>query len=164
MDSKVTSTNNKVATIETNLSGITQRVSSTESTVSSHTTQLGTVDSRINTAKNAAISTAASDATTNANNAQNKALADAKSFTSGQITTVNETINNRYSELKSTTDSITQKVSATETKVNSVTASFNNLQVGGRNLAQRTSNAYSAAYSSFDGGTNKCPSLATVVI
>lgn len=138
VQTQVTTTNNKVASIETNLNGITQRVSSTESTISTHTTQLGTVDSRINTAKNAAISAAATDATSKANNAQSKALADAKSYTNGQITTVNKTITDKVAEIKTTTDSITQRVSSAETKVNTVTANFNNLQVGGTNLATET--------------------------
>ena len=138
VQTQVTTTNNKVASIETNLNGITQRVSSTESTISTHTTQLGTVDNRINTAKNAAISAAATDATSKANNAQSKALADAKSYTNGQITTVNKTITDKVAEIKTTTDSITQRVSSAETKVNTVTANFNNLQVGGTNLATET--------------------------
>lgn len=123
VDSKVTTTNNKVATIETNLSSITQRVSSTESTVSTHTTQLGTVDSRINTAKNSAISTAASDATSKANNA----LTNAKSYTDGQITTVNQTITNKVAEIKTTTDSIAQRVSSTESKVTTINGNITNL-------------------------------------
>ena len=163
VQTQVTTTSNKVATIETNLNSITQRISSTESTVSTHTSQLTTVDSRINTAKNSAISTAASDATTKANNAQSKALADAKSYTNGQITTVNKTITDKVAEIKTTTDSITQRVSSAETKVNTVTANFNNLQVGGRNLAQLTSNSYSSAYTNFTGVTNTCPSLAKVL-
>ena len=121
IQTQVTTTNNKVATIETNLSSITQRVSSTESTVSTHTSQLSTVDSRINTAKNSAISTAASDATNKANNA----LTSAKSYTDGQITTVNQTITNKVAEIKTTTDSITQRVSSTESKITTVTATAN---------------------------------------
>lgn len=39
----------------------------------------------------------------------------------------------------------------------------NEVQVGGRNLAQRTSNSYSSPYTSFDGGTNKSPGLANVL-
>lgn len=154
VDSKVTTTSNKVATIETNLSGITQRVSSTESTISTHTTQLGTVDSRINTAKNSAISTAASDATTKANNAQNKALADAKNYTNGQITTVTETINSRVAEIKATTDGITQKVSANETKVNTITTNFNNLQIGGRNYIVATKVGCYSSYNTINTSTS----------
>ena len=142
VQTQVTTTNNKVASIETNLNGITQRVSSTESTISTHTTQLGTVDNRINTAKNAAISTAASDATTKANNAQSKALADAKSYTNGQITTVNKTITDKVAEIKTTTDSITQRVSSTESKVNTVTTNFNNLKIGGDNILKNGNFAY----------------------
>ena len=121
VQTQITSTSNKVATIETNLNSITQRVSSTESTVSTHTTQLGTVDSRINTAKNSAISTASTDATSKANSA----LSDAKSYTNGQITTVNQTITNKVAEIKATTDSITQKVSSTESKVTTIQSQVN---------------------------------------
>lgn len=106
----VNTTNSKVATLETNLNGITQRVSSTESTVSTHTTQLGTVDNRIHNAKNSAISTAANDATTKANNAQT----NAKSYTDGKITTVNKTITDKVAEIKTTTDAITSRVSKAE--------------------------------------------------
>ena len=120
---QVTTTSNKVATIETNLSSITQRVSSTESTVSTHTSQLSTVDSRINTAKNSAISTAASDATSKANNA----LTNAKSYTDGQIITVNQTITNKVAEIKTTTDSIAQRVSSTESKVTTINGNITNL-------------------------------------
>lgn len=148
IQTQVTTTNNKVATIETNLSSITQRVSSTESTVSTHTSQLSTVDSRINTAKNSAISTAASDATNKANNA----LTSAKSYTDGQITTVNQTITNKVAEIKTTTDSITQRVSSTESKITTVTATANtakstadsanskidSLKIGSRNLFKDT--------------------------
>lgn len=128
VQTQVTTTSNKVATIETNLSSITQRVSSTESTVSTHTTQLGTVDSRINTAKNAAISAAATDATSKANNAQSKALADAKSYTNGQITTVNKTITDKVAEIKTTTDSITQRISSTESTTSTLTTKVNTAQ------------------------------------
>ena len=123
VQTQVTTTSNKVATIETNLSSITQRVSSTESTVSTHTSQLSTVDSRINTAKNSAISTAASDATSKANNA----LTNAKSYTDGQITTVNQTITNKVAEIKTTTDSIAQRVSSTESKVTTINGNITNL-------------------------------------
>lgn len=128
VQTQVTTTNNKVASIETNLNGITQRVSSTESTISTHTTQLGTVDSRINTAKNAAISAAATDATSKANNAQSKALADAKSYTNGQITTVNKTITDKVAEIKTTTDSITQRISSTESTTSTLTTKVNTAQ------------------------------------
>lgn len=177
VDSKVTTTSNKVATIETNLNSITQRVSSTESTVSTHTTQLGTVDSRINTAKTSAISTAASDATSKANAAQTNATNAAKSYTDGQISTVNKTITDKVAEIKTTTDSITSRVSKAETTLTSTTttannalstantanSNINNLQIGGRNLSQGTSNTYSNAYTNFSGGTNTCPSLGKVL-
>jgi len=51
VDTKITTTNNKVASIETNLSSITQRVSSTESTVSSINGNVSNLTSRVNTAE-----------------------------------------------------------------------------------------------------------------
>lgn len=124
VQTQIDTTSNKVATIETNLNSITQRVSSTELTVSTHTTQLGTVDSRINTAKSSAISTASSDATTKANNA----LSSAKSYTDGQITTVNQTITNKVAEIKTTTDTITSKVEIIESTTTTINGNITNLQ------------------------------------
>ena len=40
---------------------------------------------------------------------------------------------------------------------------IDNLSIGGRNLALKTSNNYSTAYSNFNGSTNICPSLAKVL-
>ena len=109
-DGKITTVNEKIAEINITTEGITQRVSSTESTVLTHTNQLNTVDNRINTAKNSAISTASADATTKANNAQT----NSNSYTDGQITTVNKTITNKVAEIKATTDGITSKVEKVE--------------------------------------------------
>lgn len=41
---------------------------------------------------------------------------------------------------------------------------FNNLEIGGRNLARKTSNEYCAAFNSFNGNDNICPSLARVYL
>ena len=123
VDNKITTTNNRVATIETDLSSITQRVSSTESTINTHTTQLGTVDSRINAAKNSAISTASTDAT----NKSNSALTSAKSYTDGQITTVNKTITDKVAEIKTTTDGITSRVSKAESNITTANNNISSL-------------------------------------
>lgn len=100
----------RTASLETSVSGITGRVSSVESTVKTHTTELGTVDSRINTAKSGAISSAATDAQKKAD----AALSNAKNYTNTQITTVNKTITDKVAEINATTDSITSRVSKTE--------------------------------------------------
>ena len=148
VDTKITTTNNKVAEIETSLSSINLKVQSTEQTVATHTTQLGQVDTKISTAKSDAISTASSDATSKANSA----LTSAKNYTDGQITTVNQTITDKAAEIKLTTDSITQRVSSTESTLSSTVITANNaltnsntantkidsLQVGGRNLLKNS--------------------------
>lgn len=104
------------AEIKLTTDSITQRVSSTESTITTHTTQLGTVDSRINTAKKSAISTASSDATTKADNA----LASAKEYTTTQITTTNK----KVAGIETNLSGITQRVSNVET---TQTATNNNV-------------------------------------
>lgn len=135
VQSQISSTSNKVALIETNLSGITQRVQSTESTMSTHTTQLSTVDSRIDSAKNSAINAAANDATNKANNA----IDSAKGYTDKQITTVNKTVTDKLAEIHVTTDAIAQRVGSTENNVSTITSNFNNLKIGGRNLIKKKS-------------------------
>lgn len=52
--------------------------------------------------------------------------------------TIDSKINNAKSEIKATTDSITNRVSKTETNVTNVTNKVNNLQVGGVNLFRNT--------------------------
>lgn len=127
VDSKVETVKNNVSQLTVDLNGITGRVSSTESTISTHTTQLGTVDSRINTAKTSAINTASTDATTKANNAKSGAVADAKSYTDGQITTVNSTINTKVAEIKATTDSITSRVASTESSISTINGNVSSI-------------------------------------
>ena len=111
-----------------NLNGITQRVSSTESTISTHTTQIGTVDGKINTAKTDAINTAATDATNKANKAKtdaistasadattkaNNALKDGKSYTDIGLKPVKDTLATHTTEISTTK----QQVSTIETNL-----------------------------------------------
>ena len=61
------------------------------------------------------------------NTAKANAINSAKSYTDGQITTVNKTITNKVSEIKSTTDSISQKVSTTESKITTINNNISGL-------------------------------------
>ncbi|NWK12981.1 hypothetical protein HXZ52_17670, partial [Clostridium cadaveris] len=121
--------------IESNLNGITQRVSSTESTVRSHTTQIGAVDGKINTAKTDAISTASADATTKANNA----LKDGKAYTDNGLAPVNKTLATHTTEISTTK----QQVSTIETNLGSITSRVSNVEnktttIDGKVKAQET--------------------------
>lgn len=71
-----------------------------------------TVTQQVNTAKTEAINTAAQDAQDKADSAE----ADANEYTDSKITTVVSTINEKVAEINVTTDAITQRVSAEETK------------------------------------------------
>ncbi|MCU7195933.1 hypothetical protein [Turicibacter sanguinis] len=97
----------------------------------------------VETKVNGAITTASNDATSKAH----KALISAKGYTDLQMTTVNQTITDKVAEIKLTTDSITQRVSTTESNLTNMTNKLNNLQIGVRNLVEnskiaQTSNAY----------------------
>lgn len=61
------------------------------------------------------------------NTAKSNAINSAKSYTDGQITTVNKTITNKVSEIKATTDSISQKVSTTESKITTINNNISGL-------------------------------------
>ena len=61
------------------------------------------------------------------NTAKSNAINSAKSYTDGQITTVNKTITNKVAEIKATTDSISQKVSTTESKITTINNNISGL-------------------------------------
>ena len=79
------------------------------------------------------------------------------------------TVNNKFDNYSTTTEmnsAITQKAGEITSSVSSTYTTktdFNNLSIGGRNLAQKTSNEFSNPYTSFDGGTNKCSSIGKVL-
>lgn len=132
---EVKTVSDKAASIESNLNGITQRVSSTESTVRSHTTQIGAVDGKINTAKTDAISTASADATTKANNA----LKDGKAYTDNGLAPVNKTLATHTTEISTTK----QQVSTIETNLGSITSRVSTVEnktttIDGKVKAQET--------------------------
>lgn len=95
---------------------------------------------KANNAKSAAISTAASDATTKANNAlssaksdattkANNALASAKSYTDAEITVVNESLTTTNQEISVMKGQIALKVEQTD-----INTAIANVAIGGRNL------------------------------
>lgn len=108
-DGQITSVSERVssqmAQIEITTNSITQRVESTESVISSHTIKLDLVDGKINGAKN--------DAITNANG-----------YTDGTVSLLTQSVNKKFSEIKLTTDSITQRVESTEQNVTTITGNL----------------------------------------
>ncbi|MGL4742268.1 MAG: phage tail spike protein, partial [Sarcina sp.] len=122
VNTEVTNTKNKVSGIEQDLDSITQRVGSVETTTVSHTASINAVDGKINTAKNQAISNAATDA----QNKANKALNDSKGYTNTEVTKVITSTNSKFAEIKTTTDSITQTVSNTNKEVETVKVNLTN--------------------------------------
>lgn len=138
----LTSTANKVTTLTNDLAGVSTRLGTAESKISQNadsiSAKVSTTDfntfkasntTAINDAKSSAISTAASDATTKANNAKsaaistaasdattkaNNALSSAKSYSDGQIKTVNAAITQTNSEISAMKGQIALKVEQTD--------------------------------------------------
>lgn len=89
--------------------------------------------------------------------------------TNVQLDQVKKDLNGKFADYSTTSemnsvikvkaDSITQEVSKTYTKQ----TDFNSLYIGGRNLARNTSSSYSFGISDFNGTTNQCFDVATVL-
>lgn len=186
----LTSTANKVTTLTNDLAGVTTRLGTAESKITqnaesisakvsttdfnsfqkSNTTAIDSAKNsaistaasdatkKANDAKSAAISTAASDATTKANNAKsaaistaasdattkaNAALSSAKSYSDGQIKTVNAAITQTNSEISAMKGQIALKVEQTD-----INKAVEGITVGGRNYIQHSDTWTSSGYAS----------------
>ena len=117
----------KSSAISTAASDATKKANDAKSSAIS--TAASDATTKANNAKSAAISTAASDATTKANNA----LSSAKSYSDGQIKTVNAAITQTNSEISAMKGQIALKVEQTD-----INKAINEVTVGGRNLATKT--------------------------
>lgn len=71
-----------------------------------------------------------------------------------------QTLSTKFATMESNFNGFKTTVSNTYT----TKEDFNNLEIGGRNLARKTSNEYCAAFNSFNGNDNICPPLARVYL
>ena len=121
----------KSSAISTAASDATKKANDAKSAAIS--TAASDATTKANDAKSAAISTAASDATTKANNA----LSSAKSYSDGQIKTVNAAITQTNTEISAMKGQIALKVEQTD-----INKAIDGVAVGGRNLFRGTDNPY----------------------
>lgn len=117
----------KSSAISTAASDATKKANDAKSSAIS--TAASDATTKANNAKSAAISTAASDATTKANNA----LSSAKTYSDGQIKTVNAAITQTNTEISAMKGQIALKVEQTD-----INKAIDGVTVGGRNLATKT--------------------------
>lgn len=162
----LTSTANKVTTLTNDLAGVSTRLGTAESKITQNaesiSAKVSTTDfntfktsntTAINDAKSSAISTAASDATKKANDAKssaistaasdattkaNNALSSAKTYSDGQIKTVNAAITQTNSEISAMKGQIALKVEQTD-----INKAVDGVTVGGRNLFRGTGTPHS---------------------
>lgn len=148
--SEIDLTNATVATHTEQISSHDARITAAENSIklkvstSDFNSYKTTVTGDINTAKNAAISTAAADAKTKADKAlsdakadaatkTNSALADAKTYTNAQITTVNQSLSKTTQEINIMKGQIALKVEQTD-----IDTAVSSIQIGGRNLIRNS--------------------------
>jgi hypothetical protein len=117
----------KSSAISTAASDATKKANDAKSSAIS--TAASDATKKANDAKSAAISTAASDATTKANNA----LSSAKTYSDGQIKTVNAAITQTNSEISAMKGQIALKVEQTD-----INKAIDGVTIGGRNLLVKT--------------------------
>lgn len=157
----LTSTANKVTTLTNDIASVTTRLGTAESKITQNaesisaklsTTEFNTFKTNnttaINDAKSSAISTAASDATKKANDAKssaistaasdattkaNNALSSAKSYSDGQIKTVNAAITQTNTEISAMKGQIALKVEQTD-----INKAIDEVTIGGKNIATKT--------------------------
>ena len=122
----------KNSAISTAASDATKKANDAKSSAIS--TAASDATTKANNAKSAAISTAASDATTKANNA----LSSAKSYSDGQIKTVNAAITQTNTEISAMKGQIALKVEQTD-----INKAIDGVTVGGRNLFRKTDTPHS---------------------
>lgn len=65
------------------------------------------------------------------------------------------TTSNKVATIETNLNSITQRVSSTESKVTTITTDFNNLQIGGRNLVNKTIDSFIVTHTQLEKTTSK---------
>ena len=123
-------------------------VNSINSTIGTHTTKIDELSGNITSVD------------TKVNSVQ-RDLEGTKSTVSSHstsITDLSSKVSTQGTSISQLQNEIKLKVEQTD-----ITTAINNINIGGRNLAQNTANEYSEAYTSFTGATNTCPSLAKVL-
>ena len=127
VDSKIETTNNKVATIETNLSGITSKVTDLESTTSTINGKITSHENRLNTAESkitaSAIVSTVSSSTTYKNDMNSKANQSALNTTNSNLSSLTTRMNT--AEQKITPSAITTTISSA---INGGTSSISTTQ------------------------------------
>lgn len=116
------------------------------------TTLQGTVDNT--NSKVATLETNLSSITSRVSTVENK------------TTTIEGKVNSHESRLTTAESKITDKAiinTVSSTIDQKVNTGIQGIQIGGRNLAQKTSSEFSAEYTNFSGITNVCPSLGKVL-
>lgn len=123
---------------EKSISDLSARITITEEGIKQTVTK-----TEFNQSKTEILNTAAQDALNKANTAKNEAISTASSDATNKA-------NNAKNE-------------AISTAATDATNKVNAIQVGGRNLALRTSSSYSQAFTNFSGVTNTCALLGKVL-
>lgn len=167
---KISQQVSSIQTIQTNTTEAQKlandALSKAQNAVTSATNASSTASSAMTKASDAtSVANSASQNATNAVASANSAVSTANTAKSNadkaiaDVASLTKTVSSQSTKIDQTSNRIEQVASG----VTEVGDKVDNLQVGGRNLAQKTSNEYSSKYSGFNGNANICPSLAKVL-
>ena len=147
---------------------MTTTVKGNTDTLNTHTTSINAMDGKVTQLISDTTITQQDGTTTSLKDAYNATVDTVNSHTTkiGSLETNLATANNNISSVSSKQATLEQNLNGFKQTVSdtyTTKADFNNLDIGGRNLAQNTSDSYSTAYTNFSGVINTCISLRRVL-
>lgn len=144
--STVTAIDNKVASLNTTLNGISGKVSKLETTTTTLGNNVNGLQGSVNTLDQSVASlqltTEGMSSTVNTLKTNQQTLTQKVTSVEGAVSTVERnlsTTSNKVSTMENNLDSITQRVATTETATTTLNSKIDGIQIGGRNLLRNTS-------------------------
>lgn len=139
--STVTAIDNKVASLNTTLNGISGKVSTLETTTATLGNNVNGLQGSVNTLDQSVASlqltTEGMSSTVNTLKTNQQTLTQKVTSVEGAVSTVEKnlsTTSNKVSTIENNLDSITQRVATTETTTTTLNSKIDGIQIGGRNL------------------------------
>lgn len=144
--STVTAIDNKVASLNTTLNGISGKVSTLETTTATLGNNVNGLQGSVSTLDQSVASlqltTEGMSSTVNTLKTNQQTLTQKVTSVEGAVSTVEKnlsTTSNKVSTMENNLDSITQRVATTETTTTTLNSKIDGIQIGGRNLLRNTS-------------------------
>lgn len=156
--STVTAIDNKVASLNTTLNGISGKVSKLETTTTTLGNNVNGLQGSVNTLDQSVASlqltTEGMSSTVNTLKTNQQTLTQKVTSVEGAVSAVERnlsTTSNKVSTIENNLDSITQRVATTETTTTTLNSKIDGIQIGGRNLLRDSDNGYLNNLNAYSG-------------